>query len=329
MNPHEPFMRRALELARRGEGLTRPNPPVGAVLVRGGKILAEGFHKRAGGAHAEVNCLKNFSGSVKNTTLYISLEPCSTHGRTPPCTDLILERGIKRVVIATRDPNPAHAGRGIRLLRRAGVEVVTGVCRDEANELIMPFTKRILAGIPFVTLKLGATLDGRIADETGKSKWITGEASREYVQDLRRRVDAIMVGAGTVRADDPSLLPRPAKGRAPLRVIVGRKVPAASKVLTDEAAERTIVTHAPIEKIMHDLAERGVMHVLCEGGGVLAGELFRSGFVDEMLIFIAPAILGGGGVPMFGKEGWLLDDMPILDFKSVEQVGEDILIRVK
>ncbi|MFA5689649.1 MAG: bifunctional diaminohydroxyphosphoribosylaminopyrimidine deaminase/5-amino-6-(5-phosphoribosylamino)uracil reductase RibD [Kiritimatiellales bacterium] len=327
MNSHEPFMQRALELARRGEGLTRPNPPVGAVLVRNGKIIAEGFHKTAGSAHAEVNCLKKISGDLKHTMLYVTLEPCSTCGKTPPCTDLILQRKIPRVVIGAKDPNPVHAGRGITILRRAGIEVSTGICRTAAEELVAPFAKRILTGLPFVTLKLGVTLDGQIADSSGKSKWITGAPARRRVQELRRRVDAILVGAGTVRADNPSLLPRPAKGRKPWRIIAGGAIPADSAVLTDEAAERTIVTRAPPEDILRDLGGRGIMHVLCEGGGELSGALIRAGLVDELLIFMAPAILGGAGIPMFGKRGWMLDDMPQLVFNDVERLGEDILIK--
>jgi diaminohydroxyphosphoribosylaminopyrimidine deaminase/5-amino-6-(5-phosphoribosylamino)uracil reductase len=327
MNLHEPFMQRALALARRGEGLTRPNPPVGAVLVQNGQIIAEGFHKKAGDPHAEVNCLKSAIGNLKSSILYVTLEPCSTSGRTPPCTDLILERGIRRVVVGTNDPNPAHAGRGIRLLRRAGVEVITGVCRAEAEALIAPFAKRILTGMPYVTLKLASTVDGRIADAAGKSKWITGPQARAKVQDLRRAADAIMVGAGTVRADDPSLLPRPAKGRAPWRVIVGTDVPANAKVLTDEAAERTLMMNGSLKKILRDLGKRGVMHVLCEGGGELAGSLIRAGLVDEFAFFVAPALLGGEGVPMVGKNGWPLAKMPLLRFQALEKCGEDVFIR--
>jgi len=324
-------MQRALELARLGEGLTRPNPPVGAVLVQNGKIISEGFHKKAGGPHAEVNCLRQVEGqkskSLKSATLYISLEPCSTTGRTSPCTDLILERGIRRVVVGCLDPNPAHAGRGIRKLRRAGVEVITGVCRKEAEALIAPFAKRMLTGMPYVTLKLGITLDGQIADASGKSQWITGPQARKKVQELRRRADAILVGAGTVRADDPSLLPRPAKGRAPWRVIAGTNIPAKSKVLTDEAAAQTLLMDDSPKKILADLAKRDVMHVLCEGGGELAGSLIRAGLVDEFAIFMAPSLLGGEGFPMVGKKGWALKSMPRLSFQTLEKIGDDVFIQ--
>ena len=327
MTSHEPFMQRALALARRGEGLTRPNPPVGAVLVQNGKIITEGYHKKAGGPHAEVNCLKSATGNLKSATLYVTLEPCSTFGRTPPCTDLILARGIRRIVIGTKDPNPVHTGRGIRILRRAGVEVITGVCRSEAEALIAPFAKRILTGMPYVTLKLAATIDGRIADASGKSKWITGPQARAKVQELRRSADAVMVGAGTVRADNPSLLPRPDKGRTPYRVIVGSNIPEKSKVLTDEAAERTLVMTGSLKKIFRELGKRGVIHVLCEGGGELAGSLVRAGLVDEFALFIAPSLLGGTGFPMFGKAGWPLAKMPVLTFETLEKCGKDVFIR--
>jgi diaminohydroxyphosphoribosylaminopyrimidine deaminase/5-amino-6-(5-phosphoribosylamino)uracil reductase len=330
MTAHEPFMQRALALARRGEGLTRPNPPVGAVLVREGKIIAEGFHKKAGFDHAERACLKSLkpkAQSLESATLYVTLEPCSTYGRTPPCTDLILAHGISRVVIGAKDPNPAHAGRGIRILRRAGVEVIAGVCRAEAETLIAPFSKLILTGMPYVTLKLASTLDGRIAEASGKSKWITGPQARAKVQELRRSADAVMVGAGTVRSDDPSLLPRPAKGRMPWRVIVGSTLPADAKVLTDEAAEQTLVMSGSLKKILRDLGKRGVMHVLCEGGGELAGSLVRAGLVDEFALFIAPSMLGGDGIPMFGKKGWPLTKIPLLSFQTLEKCGKDAFIR--
>lgn len=354
MDDHTPFMGRALALARRGEGMTRPNPPVGAVLVQNGKIIAEGFHKKAGGPHAEVNCLRQVKGltskSLKSATLYVTLEPCSTTGRTPPCCDLILERRIRHVVVGCKDPNPDHAGNGLRLLRRQGVEVTFGVCRKECEALIAPFAKRMLTGLPYVTLKLGITLDGRIADGSGKSQWITGPQARKKVQEMRRTADAVMVGAGTVRADNPSLLPRPAKGRAPWRVLVGSNLPKNSKVLTDEADERTLIfstSNTPafqhssgefisvaaktpegvVKTVLRDLAGRDLMHVLCEGGGELAGSLVRAGLVDEFAIFMAPSMLGGTGFPMVGKKGWTLSNMPRLSFQTLEKCGEDVLLR--
>ncbi|MEA2068853.1 MAG: bifunctional diaminohydroxyphosphoribosylaminopyrimidine deaminase/5-amino-6-(5-phosphoribosylamino)uracil reductase RibD, partial [Verrucomicrobiota bacterium] len=312
MTSDEKHMMRAIGLAKLGEGLTRPNPPVGAVLVLEDHVVAEGWHRKAGEDHAERDCLKKLPPMpvhLGSSTLYVTLEPCSSHGRTPPCTDLILEKGIGRVVVSVKDLNPKHAGQGLGILREAGVEVVFGVCENEGRELIAPFEKFITTGMPFVTLKLASTLDGRIADSEGSSKWITGSDARERVQEMRRRADAIMVGAGTVRADDPSLLPRPSKGRKPWRVVIGGNIPADSKVLTDEAAERTLVLivegHRPrcprptgwttrtsalqVESLsagLKILAERyDVMHVLCEGGGRLAAGLVEEGLVDEFAFF--------------------------------------------
>lgn len=331
MTIDEQFMLRALELARQGEGLTRPNPPVGAVLVMEGHILAEGWHAQAGADHAERDCLNKLppiAANLKAATLYITLEPCSTAGQTPPCTDLILKKGIGRVVVSVEDLNPKHAGCGLELLRQAGVEVLVGVCAKEGHELIAPFEKFITTGMPYVTLKLASTLDGRIADHTGDSKWISGPESRERVQAMRRRADAILVGAATVRADNPSLLPRPDEGRMPWRVIMGDQIPPDSKVLTDEASDRTLFYSGNLESMLKDLAEEhDVMHLLCEGGGQLAAGLMEAGLVDECAFFIAPKLLGADGVSCFGKTGGLMADIKDLRVQSVEMVGEDVLIR--
>jgi diaminohydroxyphosphoribosylaminopyrimidine deaminase/5-amino-6-(5-phosphoribosylamino)uracil reductase len=331
MTNDEKQMMRAIGLARRGEGLTRPNPPVGAVLVLDGEVVAEGWHRKAGTDHAERVCLENLkleTPNLKPATLYITLEPCSTQGRTPPCTDLILEKGVGRVVVSVLDANPKHAGRGLEILREAGVEVVTGVCEEEGLELIAPFEKFITTGMPYVTLKLASTLDGRIADSAGDSKWITGSEARERVQEMRRRADAIMVGAGTVRADNPSLLPRPDEGRKPWRAIAGDNVPASSKILTDDAAERTLFYNGNLESMLRDLAEEhDVMHVLCEGGGRLAAGLAEKGLVDEFAFFIAPKLMGADGLPSFAIMGGLISDVKNLEFKSVEQLGDDVLLR--
>ncbi|MDF7799764.1 bifunctional diaminohydroxyphosphoribosylaminopyrimidine deaminase/5-amino-6-(5-phosphoribosylamino)uracil reductase RibD [Pontiellaceae bacterium B1224] len=333
MTNDEKYMMRAIELAKLGEGLTRPNPPVGAVLVLEDYVVAEGWHKKAGEDHAERDCLKKLppiATSLKNATLYITLEPCSTHGRTPPCTDIILEKGIGRVVVSVVDLNPAHAGRGLKLLEEAGVEVVSGICEAEGRELIAPFEKRITTGLPYVTLKLASTLDGKIADSRGDSKWITGPEARERVQEMRRRSDAIMVGAGTVRADNPSLLPRPSNDRKPFRVIIGTDIPEDSKVWNDEAADHTLVRSGDLTEILKELADQyGIMHVFCEGGGQLAAGLIEAGLVDEFAFFMAPKLMGADGLPNFGKTGGLIADVNNLKFQSLEQVGNDILIKAK
>ena len=353
----EKWMQRALELARRGEGLTRPNPPVGAVLVKRGKMIGEGFHRIAGGPHAEVVALLAIGKAARGATLYVTLEPCSTWGRTPPCTDAILAAGIARVVVGATDPNPKHAGHGLNLLRRKGVDVIAGVCRAKAEELIMPFAKHQLTGRPFVTLKLGQTLDGRIADSSGTSRWITLSAARERVQALRRRADVIMVGGETVRADNPSLLPRPDGGRCPMRVVITASgdLPPRANVLRDAKAACTIVATTPtgarrlagiktaakiwtlpvrggridLAALLQKLGNSGCLHVLCEGGGQLAAELFRAQLVDELQLFIAPKILGGDARPSVASAGWLLKTAPTLKILETKRIGPDVLIRAK
>ena len=354
---HRHWMERALELARRGEGLTRPNPPVGAVVVQDGRLVGAGWHRRAGGPHAEVYALRQAGERARGATLYVTLEPCSTHGRTPPCTDAIRTSGIAEVVWAATDPAPGHRGSAGRLLRSAGVRVVTGVCRAEGEALLAPFACRLRTGRPYVTLKMAMTLDGRIADRRGLSRWITGPAARAEVQRLRRRADAVMVGAGTVRTDDPSLWPRPAGRRTPWRVVMdpaGRTSPRA-RVYTDERAAHTLVAlgrsvpaarvkaygrHgaaplwvpagrvASVRSVLKQLAGLGALHVLCEGGGQLAASLLRAGVVDELVFFVAPAVLGAAGdFAVVGGPGWLLPGAPRLKFIEQRTVGPDLMIR--
>lgn len=340
------FMLRAIALARRGEGLTRPNPPVGAVVVRDGRIVGEGWHRKAGGPHAEVHALRAAGEKARGATVYVTLEPCSTHGRTPPCTGALIAAGVKRVVVASLDPNPKHAGRGLTLLRKAGIAVTTGVAEAEACALIEPFSKWILTKRPWVTLKLGMTLDGRIADAAGRSRWITSPASRREVQNLRRRADAILIGRETARADDPSLLPVPPRGRKPWRVVVDTNgsLPATLRVFTDEANERTLLAttrgepsatrlvlpaskgHVSLRALLRELGRRGLLHVVCEGGGELASALWRDGLVDEAWLFLAPKLLGGSARPAFGGTGWPLARAPELEVREVRRVGPDTLI---
>lgn len=349
-------MGEALRLARRGEGLTRPNPPVGAVVVRQGRIVGKGYHRKAGGPHAEVYALRDAGSRAVGATLYVTLEPCSTWGRTPPCTDAIIAAGIVRVVAALKDPNPRHAGRGFRVLRRAGIEVAHGFRSAEACELLAPFTSHIVNQRPRITLKLAQTLDGRIADGWGTSRWISGPTSRRLVQALRRRADAIMVGAGTARTDDPSLLPRPDGGRQPYRIIVDAagRVPSTLRVFTDDARARTrLVTTrrcpatlrhklesqgvtvwtlpargrgVSMPALMRTLHEAGLLHVVCEGGGQLAGALMEAGVVDEWVSFVAPKLLGEG-VPAVGGVKWRLAAAPSWRVTEVSRCGDDLLIR--
>lgn len=352
-------MREALRLASLGEGLTRPNPPVGAVVVRGGRILGEGYHRRAGGPHAEVNAITQAADAARGATLYVTLEPCSTHGRTPPCTDLVLRSGIRRVVCASVDPNPAHAGRGLTLLREAGLRVEQGICQKEGDALIAPFATRMILGRPQLVLKLAATLDGRIADRSGASRWITGPVARARVQEMRRSADAILVGGETVRQDNPSLLPSPRLGRKPYRVIcsVSGSIPPDAKLLSDRFASQTVVCvgrqlskarrakleqggarvvvcdlrdgRLDLDDVLGKLAGLGIMRVLCEGGGVLAASLVHAGLVDELAWFVAPAILGGDARPALAGPGWLIGDRPQLEVCGQEILGPDLLIRCR
>ena len=351
---HTVWMRRALALAARGEGQTRPNPPVGAVLVRNGTVIGEGYHRKAGGPHAEVVALRGLTPrQTRGTTLYVTLEPCSTHGRTPPCVDAILAAGISEVVVSVKDPNRLHAGRGLRLLRRRGVKVTVGICREEGAALLAPFAKWIASGMPYLTLKMAMTLDGRIADASGKSRWITGAAARREVQQLRRHVDAVLVGAGTAGADDPSLLVLGSKRRQPLRVVLdgAGRIPLTAKVLSDGYPTIVVVSASCAEKrqaalaqgavrvwccgagarvdmelLLRRLGQEGILHVLCEGGGELAGALLRAQLVDVCRFYIAGRLLGGNAVPVTGMDGWLLGAAPHLRLRQVRQVGEDVCV---
>jgi diaminohydroxyphosphoribosylaminopyrimidine deaminase/5-amino-6-(5-phosphoribosylamino)uracil reductase len=355
------WMRRALRLARLSEGHTRPNPPVGAVVVKNGRLLGEGRHPRAGGAHAEVEALDACRASVRGATIYVTLEPCCTHGRTPPCTARILKEGVRRVVVACHDPNGCHCGRGLEVLAKRGVDVVFGVCEEEAKELLAPFAKHITTGYPYVTLKLAMTLDGRIADRSGASRWITGEPARQEVQRLRRRADVMLVGAGTVCADDPSLLCRLPGGDRLMRVVVDAsgRTSARAQIYTDAAAGRTIVAttaeaaealgpawarhgaqvwtfapdrngRVPLRRLLKRLGDEGYLHVVCEGGGTLAGALNDAGLVDDYLLFYAAAVLGDArAVSGVAGRGRLLQRLERMRFAEMRRVGEDVLLRVK
>lgn len=353
----EQWMQQALGLARKGSGLTRPNPPVGAVIVRDGTCIGEGWHQRAGGPHAEIQALQSVEGPVQGAELFVTLEPCSTQGRTPPCTDAILDKGFSAVHIGTLDPNPAHAGRAVKILQQAGIRVVTGVCQEDAEELIDPFRIYMEQGRPRVLLKIAATLDGRIADRKGTSRWITGSEARTAVQGLRRDSDAVLIGAQTLLKDDPSLRPRPAYGRAPFRVVVDSSLsaPLSCQLYADRWRDRTLVfcgtkaterkinqlrgagvrvhssRHArfPLPSLLKVLAgEYGCLQVLCEGGGLLAESLLKNNLVDRIHWFTAPVILGGDqSIPSVGGKGQLLDKAWAMEFNTVETLGRDLWIR--
>lgn len=348
------WMQRALALAARGEGRTSPNPPVGAVVVRDNVVIGEGYHRKAGKPHAEVLALRGLSrNDTQGAALYVTLEPCSTVGRTPACTDAIMAAGIRRVVVSVKDPNPKHAGRGLRILRRHGIQVSTGVCRREGAALLAPFCKWITTGRPYVTLKMAMTLDGRIADAHHRSKWITGAAARRDVQRLRRRVDAVLVGAGTAAADDPSLLIKGRSSRQPMRVVLDGKdrIPAGAKVLQDGYPTTVVVTEdcspariaalsqpavhvwrcgknrrVDVALLLDRLGEAGHLHVLCEGGGELAGELLRAKSVDVCRFYVAGRLLGGNGIGVSGSAGWNLGEEPRFRFADVRRLGQDVCL---
>ncbi len=352
-------MLRAIALARRAEGLTRPNPPVGAVLVKHGRVVGEGYHRRAGGPHAEVFAFRKAGAKARGATLYVTLEPCSTWGRTPPCVEAIMKHGVKRVVVGVRDPNPRHAGRGLDILRQAGIEVVTGVEAGACQALLDPFASWMTRKRPWVTLKMGVSLDGRIADASGRSRWITGPEARREVHSLRRRVDAILVGRRTVAADNPSLLPAPAYGRKPLRVVLDPRgrLSLKTRVLSDGLFRQTLVFTGASERsayvktlrargidvervplrrgvfslarVMQALATKNILHVLCEGGGALAASLIREELVDEAWWFIAPRVLGGTGSASVAGSGWPLAEAPAWRVVDCQRLGSDVWIRAR
>ena len=358
MNQDEIFMQRALDLATRALGRTSPNPAVGAVIVRNDRVIGEGFHHRAGLPHGEIEALRRVKGSAQGATLYVNLEPCAHHGRTPPCADAVLAAGIKRVVIGMVDPNPLVRGRGVRRLRRAGVEVKTGVLREDCERLNEDFAVFIQIGRPMVTLKLAASLDGRIAAASGDSKWISSALSRRLVHEMRNRVDAVLVGVGTVHADDPQLTCRIRGGRDPLRVIVdGRlSIRPTARVCTQISSAKTLIVtteehrlkkkYSELEKkgvevlcfpgehgrvrflpFLQELGRRGLKHVMIEGGGQIAAATLTEGVVDKVLFFYGPKLLGGEGLPMVGPLG--VDRVAAgLKLHTIElhQLRDDVLI---
>jgi diaminohydroxyphosphoribosylaminopyrimidine deaminase/5-amino-6-(5-phosphoribosylamino)uracil reductase len=354
------YMKRALELAKKGEGFTNPNPLVGAVIVKDGRIIGVGYHEVYGSHHAEVNAFLNATEDVTDATMYVTLEPCSHYGKTPPCANKIVEKGIKKVIIALKDPNPQVSGRGINILRDNGIEVITGVMEEESRKLNEIFIKYITTKLPFCILKTAMTLDGKIASRTGDSKWITNEESREYVHHLRHKVSAIMVGIGTVMEDNPYLTTRleELSGKDPVRIIVDThgRIPLEANVLNLKSNARTIIAAtklAPIEKLkmledkgaeviitplqnnrvdlnylMKALGEEKIDSVLIEGGSELNYSAIEAGIIDKVNIFIAPKIIGGnqakttvGGI---GIE--LMKDAVMLESIDIKRFGDDIMI---
>jgi diaminohydroxyphosphoribosylaminopyrimidine deaminase/5-amino-6-(5-phosphoribosylamino)uracil reductase len=330
---------------------------VGAVLVRRGRVVGEGFHTRAGAPHAEIEALRAAGGRARGAELFVTLEPCSHHGRTPPCVEALLGLGLSRVVVAVADPNPRVRGRGIRALRQHGIPVTVGVEADAAHELLAGFRSRMLRGRPLVTLKLAVTLDGRIAARGGDARWITGAAARREAHALRGVSDAVLVGAGTVRADDPRLTCRIAGGHDPLRIVLAGcalDLPRRAQVLAPGGPPTLVVAPAgasarrvdalrrsgvdvlllpgprgrvPFGTLARALGERGLTSLLVEGGATVAAGALRAGVVDRVVLFMAPALLGGDGIPAIGALG--IDRAAAalrLAPSRVRQVGGDLLV---
>ncbi len=329
MKDDERFMREALSEAQRGLGHTHPNPTVGAIIVRNGRIIGRGFTRPAGGPHAEVVALKSVKGSAKGATLYVTLEPCNHYGRTPPCTDAILREGIGRVVFASSDPNPLVDGKGVARLKKSGVSVAAHVLRTEADALNRPFFKAMRTGLPWVTLKVAITLDGKLAAKGGDSKWVTGEKAREKVHALRALADAILVGAGTVRADDPQLTARGVRGgKNPVRVVLG-SVPKKARVLGREARTLVFGKRAPLKAVLEELVQEGLLHVLVEGGANVHNQFLRQGLFDEVLVFVAPKLVGDEGITWSGPLG-ITKMATALELKlaNVWRLGDDVMLEL-
>lgn len=309
----ERFMRFALREAAKGEGRTSPNPAVGAVIVRAGRVLARGWHHAAGEPHAEIEALRALRNptAARGATIYVTLEPCSTHGRTPPCTEAILRAGLARVVVGATDPNPRHAGGGLRVLADAGVAVRAGVLEDECRRLNRAFNRWIVTARPWVVAKAALTLDGRLTRPPSEDRWLSGPRARAHAHRLRARVDAILVGAGTVRADNPRLTVRGVPGadgaRQPWRVVLARagsELPADAHLFTDEWRERTLVFRdRSLADVLVELGRRQVTSVLIEGGGQVLGQAFDAGLVDAVQIYFTPWVAGGPHLATAGKIG--------------------------
>ena len=351
------FMRRAIELAKKGEGFTSPNPMAGAVIVKNGRIIGEGYHERYGGLHAERNALASVTESPKGAVIYVTLEPCCHYGKQPPCVDAILEAGIARVVTGSDDPNPLVAGKGFKRLIEHGVEVTTHVEKEACDALNPVFFHYIQTGIPYVAMKYAMTMDGKIAAYTGQSKWITGEEARAFVQKLRHRYTGIMAGAGTVLADDPRLTCRIPGARQPVRIICDTRlrIPSDANVVETAKEIPTILAtcqadpdrirpfeekgcqvltlpeedgHVDLRTLMRELGKRQIDSILLEGGGTLNWSALRSGIVQKVYCFTAPKLFGGidARTPVEGRGVASPREAFSLTHLKVTQVGEDLLI---
>ncbi|MFD3447858.1 bifunctional diaminohydroxyphosphoribosylaminopyrimidine deaminase/5-amino-6-(5-phosphoribosylamino)uracil reductase RibD [Microbacteriaceae bacterium 4G12] len=356
MMTDQEYMKLALELTKATTGQTSPNPMVGAVVVNNGRIVGLGTHLQAGQAHAEVHALLMAGDKAGGSTVYVTLEPCSHYGKTPPCCNLLIEKKVKRVVIATLDHNPLVRGHGVKKLREAGIDVEVGVLEKEATTINKAFFHYMKTKTPYVTLKTAMSLDGKIATSTGESKWITGEEARRDVHVYRHQNDGILVGVNTVIADNPSLTTRlPNGGRHPIRIILDThlRTPLVSKVLTDDLAPTWIITGAhisteqrklyessnvqvlsmsteliSIQELLYTLGEKGILSLFVEGGQSVHASFLEEGYFQELITYINPKLIGGQNAPtFFGGNGFpSLQDATLLHIQSIEQMGQDIKI---
>ncbi len=353
MDHDERYMRTALKLARMGVGRASPNPAVGCVIVKGGKIVGSGHHKKAGEPHAEIHALRDAGPKAKGATMYVTLEPCCCQGRTPPCTKDIIKAGISKVVAAMLDPNPKVSGKGIKSLEKAGIKTRVGVMEEDARKMNEAFGKHITTKSPFVIVKAALSADGKMSASDGSSRWITCDESRMSVHNMRGEVDAVMVGINTVLKDDPQLTCRAEGGRNPVRVIVDSrlrtpptanvldgsartiiattsKAPAGrKKALEKKGAEIIVAGNGPavdLKLLMKQLGSMGITSVMIEGGGSLIGSAFDASIVDKIVFFIAPKVLGGKGVTISGLGAGCMDDALHLEKVEMKKVGKDFML---
>ena len=358
-------MQKALDLAEKGRGRTSPNPMVGAVIVQNGRVVGQGFHERAGTPHAEIHALKDAGNKAMGADLYVTLEPCCHFGRTAPCTSAVIEAGIRRVVVAMVDPNPKVAGKGLDQLRRADIETSVGLMADEAQKLNSSFIKHITTGLPLVILKAASSLDGKIATATGESKWITSPLSRLKVHEIRNHVDAILVGVGTVLADDPELTVRLSdqdKTKDPVRVIVDSKgrTPPSAKVFAPNSSTKVIIAttnqikleqqqiyeklgvevllipsrsngRVDLKQLISKLGQRQITSLLIEGGGEIHASAIGSGIVDEVFFFLAPILIGGREAPspIQGNGIKHLHEAVQLKKMTCTTIGQDLMVHAQ
>ncbi|MFZ4855473.1 MAG: bifunctional diaminohydroxyphosphoribosylaminopyrimidine deaminase/5-amino-6-(5-phosphoribosylamino)uracil reductase RibD [Desulfuromonadaceae bacterium] len=352
-------MKRALTLARKGIGKTSPNPVVGCVIVKNGTVVGEGWHKKAGGPHAEIHALEMAGDAARDADVYVTLEPCCHSGKTPPCSKALIKAGVRQVVAGMRDPNPEVNGGGLEALEAAGIKTSCGMLEEECRAINLPFIKYVTTGMPYVTYKCAMTLDGNIATLTGESRWISCEESRKQVHLMRSRMDAVMVGVDTIIADNPQLTVRHVRGKDPLRIIVDTRLrtPKTVTILNGELSTKTIIATSEIDTDIHrpyldqgatvvvcdecdgrvsmqDLLQKlgimGVQSILLEGGSRLAGSMLQLGVIDELVFFVAPKIIGSNGFAPFNLQGITsMADAIKLDFTDMRRIGSDIVVTAR